>query len=97
MSIDKKWIIRRGDGEVEVDKDSGEVVVFENRESAENGAPMVAGTVEPFLDYICQKNNPNNEPVGHYTGRCMKCHSQNLWCDTTAYGCNDCGAIFGTG
>ena len=49
------------------------------------------------MDRARQKNNPENEPVGHYTGRCMNCHSRNLWDDATAYGCNDCGALFITG
>jgi hypothetical protein len=49
------------------------------------------------LERTRQKNNPENDPVGHYTGRCMNCHSRNLWDDATAYGCNDCGAIFITG
>ena len=39
--------------------------------------------------------NPNNEPTGHYTGRCRKCGSNNLWDDNLAYGCNDCGSFLG--
>lgn len=39
--------------------------------------------------------NPENEPTGHYTGRCRKCGSKNLWDDNLAYGCNDCGAFLG--
>jgi hypothetical protein len=42
------------------------------------------------------KNNPNNEPVGHFTGRCAACGSKHLWDDATAYGCEDCGAIYFT-
>jgi len=42
------------------------------------------------------KINPKNEPVGHYTGRCMKCESNDLWDDVTAYGCNTCGAVYHT-
>ncbi len=37
--------------------------------------------------------NPNNEPTGHYTGRCKHCGSNNLWDDNLAYGCRDCGAL----
>lgn len=37
-------------------------------------------------------NNPNNEPTGHYTGRCRKCGSTDLWDDNFHYGCNTCGA-----
>lgn len=40
------------------------------------------------------KNNPNKEPAGHFTGRCGRCHSKDLWDDATAYGCDCCGAIF---
>jgi hypothetical protein len=42
-------------------------------------------------------HNPNNEPVGHFTGRCANCHSKALWDDATAYGCKCCGALFMTG
>lgn len=44
-----------------------------------------------------KRNNPENKPVGHFTGRCMICHSTNLWDDAAAYGCDNCGAIFMTG
>ena len=44
-----------------------------------------------------RNNNPKNEPVGHFTGRCMKCHSRDLWDDATAYGCNCCDALYLTG
>lgn len=40
------------------------------------------------------KNNPNAKPCGHFTGRCGKCGSSNLWDDNSAYGCNDCGAFW---
>jgi hypothetical protein len=36
--------------------------------------------------------NPKSEPTGHFTGRCMKCGSNDLWDDNSAYGCNNCGA-----
>jgi uncharacterized protein (DUF983 family) len=39
--------------------------------------------------------NPNNEKTGHFTGRCGKCGSNNLWDDNLAYGCNNCGAFYG--
>lgn len=42
-------------------------------------------------------NNPHNEPIGHYTGRCAKCGSKDLWEDAFVYGCNCCGARFATG
>lgn len=47
------------------------------------------------LARLRKKNNPNNEPVGHYTGRCAHCGSSNLWDDNLAYVCNDCGAMLG--
>lgn len=40
------------------------------------------------------ENNPHNEPVGHFTGRCMKCGSKNLWDDNMHYGCRCCGEIY---
>jgi hypothetical protein len=38
-------------------------------------------------------NNPNAEPTGHFTGRCSKCGSNDLWDDNLHYGCNKCGAF----
>jgi hypothetical protein len=40
------------------------------------------------------KNNPDNLPTGHFTGRCMNCGSDDLWDDATAYGCNCCGSLY---
>jgi len=40
-----------------------------------------------------RKNNPNAEPTGHFTGRCRKCGSKDLWDDNAHYGCNTCGAF----
>lgn len=45
------------------------------------------------LARLRRQNNPNNKPVGHYTGRCAHCGSSNLWDDNLAYGCNSCGAL----
>jgi len=42
-----------------------------------------------------KENNPQNKPVGHFTGRCAHCGSNDLWDDNLAYGCNSCGAILG--
>jgi len=39
------------------------------------------------------RNNPDGEPTGHYTGRCRECGSKDLWDDNLHYGCNDCGAM----
>lgn len=43
-----------------------------------------------------QTQNPRNEPVGHFTGRCKHCGSRDLWDDNSAYGCRTCGRIFFT-
>lgn len=40
------------------------------------------------------ETNPGNQPTGHFTGRCMKCGSNDLWDDNLTYGCNNCGAIY---
>jgi len=42
-----------------------------------------------------RSNNPKNEPVGPYTGRCDACGSKDLWDDNLHYGCKDCGALLG--
>lgn len=47
------------------------------------------------LDALRRANNPNNEPVGRFTGRCAHCGSSELWDDNLAYGCNGCGAMLG--
>lgn len=52
---------------------------------------------EEELEDLRKKNNPDNAPVGHYTGRCRRCGSRDLWDDASAYGCRCCGAIFFTG
>lgn len=41
-------------------------------------------------------NNPDNDPIGHYTGRCGRCGSKRLWEEKGWYGCNDCGAAWAT-
>ncbi len=60
----------------------------------------------PFFDALQRGNstkypnlprsvtNPQNKPTGAYTGRCKRCGSDNLWDDVTAYGCNNCGAVY---
>lgn len=45
------------------------------------------------LSKLRRLNNPHNEPTGHYTGRCWRCGSKDLWDDNLAYGCNCCGAL----
>jgi len=39
--------------------------------------------------------NPNNEPTGHFTGRCGNCGSNDLWDDNLSYGCRTCGRSWG--
>lgn len=53
---------------------------------------IVINVFESF-ESLKQKNNPNNEPTGHFTGRCSKCGSNDLWDDNMHYGCNTCGAF----
>lgn len=40
------------------------------------------------------QTNPHGRPTGAYTGRCKRCQSDNLWDDQSAYGCNNCGAVY---
>ena len=39
-------------------------------------------------------NNPDDEPTGHFTGRCGRGGSDDLWDDNTASGCNRCGGFW---
>jgi len=41
------------------------------------------------------QTNPERQPVGHFTGRCQRCQSNDLWDDNLSYGCNNCGAFYG--
>lgn len=43
------------------------------------------------------RNNPDNEPTGHFTGQCARCGSGDLWDDNLAYGCRCCGAWWTAG
>lgn len=47
------------------------------------------------LAALRRKNNPDDQPVGHHTGRCAHCGSDDLWDDNLAYGCNGCSAMLG--
>lgn len=53
-------------------------------------------TDEVTLARMRRANNPHGAPTGHFTGRCGRCGSTNLWDDQSAYGCNACGAIYTT-
>lgn len=58
----------------------------------------------PFFEALTDRNrypnkppretNPGRKPVGPYTGRCKRCESADLWDDVSAYGCNNCGAVY---
>ena len=42
-----------------------------------------------------RRGDPKPIPgTGHYTGKCGKCGSSDLWDDNGAYGCNACGAFW---
>jgi hypothetical protein len=47
------------------------------------------------LEELRRRNNPQNKPVGPFTGRCAHCGSTDLWDDNLAYGCRCCGAMLG--
>lgn len=44
--------------------------------------------------YIQRQENPENERTGHFTGRCARCGSKDLWDDNLTYGCNRCRALY---
>jgi hypothetical protein len=48
---------------------------------------------EEDLNRMRNKNNPKDEPIGDFTGRCKHCGSDDLWDDNLHYGCRKCGAI----
>ncbi len=69
--------------------------MFERSANDEALEKRVKGALSPQqLARMKSANNPNNEPTGHYTGRCMKCGSNDLWDDNLAYGCRTCHAIY---
>lgn len=47
------------------------------------------------IDELRKRNNPNNEPVGDWTGRCSHCGSTRLWDDNMHYEYHSCGALLG--
>lgn len=56
---------------------------------------MTQATTDPYPNLPPSVVNPNHEPYGHYTGRCPRCQSADLWDDDLSYGCNNCGAFYG--
>ena len=57
-------------------------------------APPSDRELERRYERLRRANNPRGEPVGDYTGRCMRCGSSNLWSDNLTYGCSDCGEVY---
>lgn len=53
-----------------------------------------AAATEQRLAQLRRQNNPGGEPTGHFTGRCGRCGSKDLWTDNMSYGCNCCGGIY---
>jgi hypothetical protein len=43
--------------------------------------PLSGKVDDAQLIEMRKRNNPRNEPIGHYTGRCMRCGSNDLWDD----------------
>lgn len=79
--------------------------MWDDEDGVRSGKPQyrdpTKGSIPPRLppDNVIrsrQVNNPRNEPVGHFTGRCAYCGSDDLWDDNLAYGCNVCGALLGS-
>lgn len=57
--------------------------------------PIITSEEPGRLEHLRRTNNPDNKPVGHFTGRCAHCGSSDLWDDNLAYGCNGCEALLG--
>jgi len=47
-----------------------------------------------IAEYKQRIKQKSQQLTGHYTGRCGKCGSSDLWDDVTMYGCNSCNAMF---
>lgn len=52
------------------------------------------GSDKQYPNLPCSVVNPTNAPTGPFTGRCKRCGSDNLWDDSSTYGCNNCGAVY---
>ena len=59
------------------------------------GSILPTRKTEDQLAVMRRRNNPDRQPVGHFTGRCSYCGSTDLWTDNLAYGCNSCGVLLG--
>lgn len=55
----------------------------------------IAARSTPYPNLPPSAVNPNHEPYGHFTGRCPRCQSKDLWEDNLWYGCKNCGAWYG--
>ena len=62
-----------------------------------NGNWVIDIRNELELERLKELHNPENMPTGHFTGRCMRCHSTDLWSGQNDYGCNCCGAFYMVG
>ena len=69
------------------DKDGVQKVPYKNT------TPLVKQYSQEELD-LQRFNNPFNQPIGHFTGRCGRCGSKDLWEDNLTYGCNCCKTIY---
>lgn len=76
--------------------------MYDNTFGPQRGRPSTVAKIQAErnaaqreLDGLMERNNPDHEPVGPFTGRCARCGSSDLWDDNLAYGCNKCGAILG--
>lgn len=63
--------------------------------ASQKGSILPCKKTEDQLIQMRKQNNPQGLPVGHHTGRCAYCGSNDLWDDNLAYGCNSCGAMLG--
>ncbi len=63
--------------------------------TSQRGSILPCNKSEDELVSMRKQNNPQGLPVGHHTGRCAYCGSNNLWDDNLAYGCNSCGVLLG--
>lgn len=61
----------------------------DGREEYEKLISEAEETQENNFSYI-----DNQYTIKHFTGRCSKCGSSDLWDDNLTYGCNQCGEFW---
>lgn len=74
---------------------SGEPESGQYFSAGQQGSIFPTEKSEDELAQMRRQNNPQGLPVGHHTGRCAYCGSNDLWDDNLAYGCNSCKALLG--